>query len=96
MKAIVLVSLLFANSAAAAQTTPTPAAVTTATTAPTDPAQAKMICRTEEVLGSRIGGHKICHTKAQWNEIAADSRQQFEQNTREFGGGKPMTGIGGH
>jgi len=30
----------------------------------------KMICRQEDEVGTRLGGHKVCMTKAQWRENA--------------------------
>ncbi len=28
----------------------------------------KLICKQEDELGTRLGGHKVCMTKAQWRE----------------------------
>ncbi len=36
--------------------------------------QDREICKTQEVIGSRLGGHKTCMTKAQWDAVAASSR----------------------
>ena len=35
----------------------------------------RVICRTEEVTGSRLGGRQTCHTKRQWDQIQFDSQQ---------------------
>ncbi len=36
-----------------------------------DPNQ--LICKHEEVIGTRLGGHKTCHTRAGWEAIARDA-----------------------
>lgn len=33
----------------------------------------KLICRTQDKIGSRLGGKRVCNTKARWAEIEADS-----------------------
>ncbi len=33
-----------------------------------DPKQ--VICKREEEIGTRLGGYKACHTRAQWDQIA--------------------------
>lgn len=38
-----------------------------------DPNQ--LICKREEVIGTRLGGHKTCHTRADWENIARDASQ---------------------
>jgi hypothetical protein len=38
-----------------------------------DPNQ--VICKHEETTGSRLEGHKTCYTRAQWDQMAADSAQ---------------------
>lgn len=61
-------------------------AVAQAPTAPQAPASVevkknpldKMICKTEETIGSRLGAHKVCATLREWKE-------QEEQNREEFG-----------
>ena len=56
----------------------TPTSVVAATPAPVvvkkTNDQDRVICHTEEVIGSRLGGHKTCMTKAQWDVVAASSR----------------------
>ena len=49
--------------AAAPATHATPAPVVTA--ANTDN---KLICKQEDEVGTRLGGHKVCMTRAQWRE----------------------------
>lgn len=38
-----------------------------------NPANEK-ICKAEDVTGSRLGGFKVCMTRAQWDERAAGNR----------------------
>ncbi|WP_312488487.1 hypothetical protein [Sphingomonas sp.] len=51
----------------------------------TDPAPApvkeKKICRMQETTGSRLGGKRICKTQAEWDEIAANARNDVETAT---------------
>jgi hypothetical protein len=42
-----------------------------------DPNQ--VICRREEEIGSRLGGHKECHTRAEWEQISRDSSDATAQ-----------------
>ena len=46
------------------------------------PAKPKMICEKQEILGSRLGGVKVCHTKEEWDALRAQARQDLEQNQR--------------
>lgn len=62
--------------------TPAPAASPPAATAAA-PAAAQtnnddpMICKREEVTGSRLGGTRTCMTKSQWAQQAAAAEQQM-------------------
>jgi hypothetical protein len=47
--------------------------------------QDKMVCRTEETIGSRLGGHRECHTRRDWDRMAQDSRNVLDRNTRQLG-----------
>lgn len=61
-----------------------------ATTAPTDPATTAakpvvkdpVICHTEEVTGTRLGGHKVCKLKSVWDEESRAARQMIESGGR--------------
>ena len=35
----------------------------------------RIICRYEEEIGTRLGGHKTCHTWAEWEAIARTSSE---------------------
>ena len=37
------------------------------------PKKERMICRTQEKMGSRLGGKRVCNTKSRWAEIERDS-----------------------
>jgi hypothetical protein len=43
----------------------------------------QVICEREQDTGSRITGHKICHTRTQWAQIRRDDRDSTEQTQRE-------------
>ena len=61
---------------AAAQTTVDPQPVP-APTAKTD--VNKLVCKREETLGSRLGAKKVCLTVQQWQDRAAQDRDQLER-----------------
>ncbi len=42
------------------------------------PAKEKKVCRTEQATGSRLGAKRICKTRAEWDEIAADARKDVD------------------
>ena len=48
---------------------------TTATPQP-DPGS-RVICKEVEVTGSLLPGPRICHTKAEWDQISHDSQQNL-------------------
>ena len=37
------------------------------------------VCKTIEEKGSRLGGKRVCRSQAQWNELAAQQRQEIER-----------------
>lgn len=40
------------------------------------------VCRTITATGSRLGGNRICHTRAEWDAIARAGREAAENATR--------------
>jgi hypothetical protein len=66
---------VLASPTLAQATQPAPTAAPTA-------AKPKLICEKQEQLGTRLGGLKVCHTKAEWDELRAQARQDLEQNQR--------------
>lgn len=38
----------------------------------------RVICRTSDVLGSRLQRKRECHTAAQWKEVEMQNRQNIE------------------
>ncbi len=86
---LVATVVAFGGSNALAQTATTP--TTTASTTPINPAapakaaagaQAadRMICEREEVLGSRLQGHRVCKTASQWAEERRAAREDVERS----------------
>jgi hypothetical protein len=61
---------------AAAQTTIQPQPVQ-APTAKSD--VNKLVCKKQEVIGSRLGAKKVCLTVQQWQDRAAQDRDQLER-----------------
>jgi hypothetical protein len=70
-----------------ADPTPVPAAsspAAAAAMAPMAPATNRqdpnqVICKREEVLGSRLGGKKVCRTREEWADIAALARTRTDR-----------------
>ncbi|MDQ1158179.1 hypothetical protein QE385_002506 [Sphingomonas sp. SORGH_AS 950] len=42
------------------------------------PVKEKKICRAQETTGSRLASKRICKTQAEWDEIAANARNDVE------------------
>ena len=74
-----LTLLAAAPDAAATPTPPTPTPVSAP--APADDLD-KVVCHVGEPdTGTRLGAHKECHTKREWAQIAADTRNSLSQAT---------------
>ena len=64
--------------------TPAIGQITSADSAPTTPRSQKvtnperMICEKQEEIGSRLGGKKVCHTAAEWQELHRQNREQID------------------
>ena len=54
-----------------------PAAVKGAATGAQDSAN-QIVCKREEVTGSRMPGPKECHTRAEWSQINSNAATKFE------------------
>jgi hypothetical protein len=37
----------------------------------------ELICRKEEMLGTRLGAHRVCHTAHEWDEISRASQDKI-------------------
>lgn len=57
--------------------TPTPVAA-----AHPPAAKEKMVCITEAVVGSRLGGHRICRTAAEWERDRREGQDDVERAQR--------------
>lgn len=78
--AAIAAALLFSTAAGSAlAATDTPAATSPATqpaalrTAQTGHDPNEVVCKHQEEIGTRLGGSKVCHTRAQWANMARDS-----------------------
>jgi hypothetical protein len=47
----------------------------------------RVICRTQEVLGSRLQSERKCMTAAQWTQLQRDQRDTVERSQRLEGRG---------
>ena len=72
-----LVAVIFQDGAAAepakgarSVTTVQPSAASTPAARGSD----KLVCRKEQETGSLLGGHKICRTQVQWDQMARESQ----------------------
>lgn len=57
-------------------------ATASAPTVPAKPGSARVVCEEEDTLGSRLGGHRVCHTKAEWEQIRRDQGDQLDRQER--------------
>jgi hypothetical protein len=74
---VILVSTLALATPVAAQTAPAdPAAPSSSQPPVKDPN--RMICERQEEIGSRLGGKKVCHTAAEWQELRRQNREQVD------------------
>ncbi len=72
MRFVAMASLmLMATPAFADQVQPAAAATTSA--APAASAKPKMVCETQESIGTRLGSHKVCMTAEQWAQQRRDA-----------------------
>jgi hypothetical protein len=84
---MVIVALVV-STPAVAQTAPTDSAsAATATQKLKDPN--RVICEREEVIGSRLGGKKICRTAAEWEAARQQARDEIDDWQRRRPGPKP-------
>lgn len=81
-RALVSAVLLSVGTAAVAQTQPPvrPQAPAASTSSPD-----QVICEKELDTGSRLGAHKICHTRSQWDELRRDDRSATEHAQSQRG-----------
>ena len=93
-----LIALLAAGlaDASGAAVTMTPAAAPPAAAASAPPAvkpEDRIVCRSEDTLGSRLESHKICHTAGEWKEINSNAAHDIGDSQR-MGGMNHTTGRG--
>lgn len=39
----------------------------------------KIVCEKEDKIGTRLGGEKVCHTVAEWNQMHDGARENAER-----------------
>jgi hypothetical protein len=52
----------------------------------------EMVCHREPEPGSRLGGTKECHTRREWAQISADSREDLTNVQTRSGQTTPLAG----
>lgn len=55
-------------------------------TAKSTQAEEKVVCRLVNTTGSRLGGERVCKTRAQWNADSDRTREDFENAPRRPSG----------
>jgi hypothetical protein len=71
-------AVLLATTAPALAQTAAPAQPQTAAPAPKNPLD-KVVCKTEETMGSRLGAHRVCATVREWQDQAQENRDAVEK-----------------
>ena len=63
------------------------------TSTPQPDANSRVICKEVEVTGSLLPGPRICHTKAEWDDMTRKARDATNENQmRGMQGGAPGGG----
>ena len=79
----------------AAAPTPAAPAAAAAPKSPSDPDQ-KVVCHKYTATGSLLDTQKVCHTVADWRQIAQDARTDIENSTRQGLSLQSQTNASGH
>ena len=82
LKSIILTASLLAAAPALAQPAPPAAAPAQPQTASADKSANpldKIICRTEDTLGSRLKAHKVCATLREWKDQEDENRMEVDR-----------------
>lgn len=66
-----------------------PAAAQSAAKAATPQDPNKLVCKSEETLGTRLGSHKVCKTAAEWAAEAEANRSAVEDIRTQAAGLNP-------
>lgn len=85
MRFVSIVALFVLSAPAMAQETPA---------APEKPKEEKKICRAGQSTGTIIPPKRICHTKAEWNQIDGANRGNTERFNDQMKGGGGFNGSG--
>ena len=73
-------------------TAPATSPAATASTAPADDPN-EIICRRgEPVVGTRLPGPRICHTRKEWKDIQYQTQQNIQQMQQKAGSANPNGG----
>ena len=80
LKSISIMAIAFAAPALAQSAAPAVAPVQ-APAAKQDPLD-KVVCRTEDTLGSRLKRHKVCATLREWRDQEDENREALQRSQR--------------
>lgn len=91
LKLLVITGLLLGVAPVAAQTQPPAPAISfdDQPAAATKDDSNRLICRSEEKIGSRLASKRVCMTAAQWKDREQQTRRDLDQlhtNTQPAGG----------
>lgn len=78
MLKLAALSILVAATAPAMAQNAAPATPAAPVQAQKDPLD-KIVCRTEDTLGTRLGAHRVCATLREWHEQEAQNREALEK-----------------
>jgi hypothetical protein len=57
-----------------------------------EPKKEKLVCKSEKVTGSRARIKRICMTREQWNEVAAETKRNIDQYSGKMTGTREGAG----
>lgn len=78
MKFVPFILLAAASPAVAQTAAPQPQTQPAAQPAKKDPLD-KVVCKTEQTIGTRLGGHRVCATVREWQEQQQANREALEK-----------------
>ena len=68
MAAVVVAAMIGVSAPGHAQTA-TPGDLAGAQPAPPKAGSSDIVCRSEDTIGTRLGAHRVCHTRLEWAQI---------------------------
>lgn len=75
---LALVALLAVPAAAQTPAPPAQSGASQTAEKPKNPLD-KVVCRTEDTMGTRLGGHRVCATVREWQDQAQENRDAIDK-----------------